>query len=99
MNKMLRQEVNKRSLLCVHDQPSKTYWAAKSTLGKKGCVWIGYKVKTNTVSLFCSGEFLRLETDLGFLAVEKKPDSQSNRLRMKVPVEKFNDVLDILETV
>ncbi|HCG7963750.1 TPA: hypothetical protein NJ520_004367 [Vibrio parahaemolyticus] len=71
-------------------------WAAKSTTGKKGCVWIGYKVKTNTISLFCSGDFLRLEPELANLAVEKREDSQSKRLRMKVPLEKFSAVLDIL---
>ncbi|ELB2924791.1 hypothetical protein QMT33_004422 [Vibrio alginolyticus] len=66
---------------------------------KKGCVWIGYKVKTNTISLFCSGDFLRLEPELANLAVEKREDSQSKRLRMKVPLEKFSAVLDILESI
>ncbi|MDW3137696.1 hypothetical protein [Vibrio sp. 1288] len=96
---MLREKVNQSELLYVHDQPKKTYWAAKSTTGKQGCVWIGYKVKTNTISLFCSGDFLRLEPELANLAVEKREDSQSKRLRMKVPLEKFSAVLDILESI
>lgn len=99
MDNVLREKVNKRELLYVHDQPKKSYWAAKSTIGKKGCVWIGYKVKTNTVSLFCSGDFLRLEPELANLSVETREDSQSKRLRMKVPVEKFSAILDILETI
>ncbi|MGG5575620.1 hypothetical protein [Vibrio diazotrophicus] len=54
-------------------------------------------MKTNTVSLFCSGDFLCLEPELANLSVETREDSQSKRLRMKVPVEKFSAILDMLE--
>ena len=75
------------------------YTLSPELLAEKNKVRNRLELWANTISLFCSGDFLRLEPELANLAVEKREDSQSKRLRMKVPLEKFSAVLDILESI